>query len=357
MNETIIKDLAEKLKIKVSQVENTLALLEEGNTVPFIARYRKERTGALDEEQILAISKEYNYELKLAERKESVLALIKEQGKLTKEIEDSIRACEKLSQVEDLYRPYAQKKKTRAAVAIKNGLQPLADWILSLPEKGSLEEEAAKYVNEEVKTVNDAIQGARDIIAEVVSDSAQLRWSFKDFILGTGKIVTKLKKDAVDENKVYEMYYDRSEKISTLADHRIMAIDRAEKEKVIAVSFEYDENKLVEEAYESLIHEKKTVVEAQIRVAADDGCKRLLFPSIEREIRSDLSDRAHNKSIEIFSMNLEKLLLQPPLKGRVVMGFDPAFRTGCKLAILDETGKMLCIDKIYPHGKICENQH
>lgn len=352
MNETIIKDLAEKLKIKVSQVENTLALLEEGNTVPFIARYRKERTGALDEEQILAISKEYNYELKLAERKESVLALIKEQGKLTKEVEDSIRACEKLSQVEDLYRPYAQKKKTRAAVAIKNGLQPLADWILSLPEKGSLEEEAAKYVNEEVKTVNDAIQGARDIIAEVVSDSAQLRWSFKDFILGTGKIVTKLKKDAVDENKVYEMYYDRSEKISTLADHRIMAIDRAEKEKVIAVSFEYDENKLVEEAYESLIHEKKTIVDGQIRVAADDGCKRLLFPSIEREIRSDLSDRAHNKSIEIFSMNLEKLLLQPPLKGRVVMGFDPAFRTGCKLAILDETGKMLCIDKIYPHEPV-----
>ena len=352
MNETIIKDLAEKLRIKVSQVENTLGLLEEGNTVPFIARYRKERTGALDEEQILAISKEYNYELKLAERKESVLALIKEQGKLTKELEEAIMSAEKLSQVEDLYRPYAQKKKTRAAVAIKNGLQPLADWMLSLPETGNVKEEAAKYLNEEVKSVDDAIQGARDIIAEVVSDSANLRWSFKDFIMGTGKIVTKLKKDAVDENKVYEMYYDRSEKISSLADHRIMAIDRAEKEKVITVSFEYDSNKLIEEAYESLIKHKDSVADNDIRIACDDGCKRLLFPSIEREIRSDLSDRAHNQSIEIFSMNLEKLLLQPPLKGRVVMGFDPAFRTGCKLAVLDETGKMLCIDKIYPHEPV-----
>jgi len=348
MNEEIIKAIAASLKVGLGQVNNTLALLEEGNTVPFIARYRKEATHGLDEEQILFIEKQYQYEVKLAERKENVLKLIAEQGKLTDELRNSVNACTKLSQVEDLYRPYAQKKKTRAAVAIKNGLQPLADWLLSLPETGSLEEEAAKYVNEAVPSAEEAIQGAKDIIAETVSDDAKLRWAFKDTILQAGVLVTKLKKDAVDENKVYEMYYDRSEKISSLADHRIMAIDRAEKEKVIAVTFSFDEEYLEKEAEKKLIHGARTVAEAAIHEAAVDGCDRLLFPSIEREIRSDLSERAQGKSIEIFSMNLEKLLLQPPLKGRVVLGFDPAFRTGCKLAVLDETGKMLHIDKIYP---------
>jgi len=236
MNENIISTIAQDLKVTVAQVENTLALLEEGNTVPFIARYRKEQTKGLDEEQILYIQKQYDYQLKLAERKESVLKLIEEQGKLTDEIRQSVAECTKLSQVEDIYRPYAQKKKTRAATAIKNGLQPLADWMLALPKEGSLEEEAARYLNEEtVPTVKDAIQGAKDIIAEVVSDNPKQRWSFKDTILTSGSIETKLKKDAKDENKVYEMYYDRTEKISQLADHRIMAIDRAEKEKVIAV--------------------------------------------------------------------------------------------------------------------------
>ncbi len=350
MNEEIMQKIAADLKVSVEQVQNTLNLLAEGNTVPMIARYRKDVTKGLDEEQILFIEKQFDYQNKLKERKEDVLRLIEQQGKLTEEIRASVMAADKLSIVEDIYRPYAQKKKTRAATAIKNGLQPLADWMLALPKEGSLEEEAAKYVNENVADVSAAIQGAKDIIAEVVSDNPQQRWAFKDNILKTGVLVTKLKKDAKDENKVYEMYYDRSEKISTIADHRVMAIDRAEKEKVITVSFVFDEEYLVSEAVKNLLKGESTIVEEEINVAAKDGCTRLLFPSIEREIRSELSDRAHTKSIEVFSMNLEKLLLQAPLKGRVVLGFDPGYVNGCKLAVIDETGKMLEVAKVVPFG-------
>lgn len=352
MNETIIKEIAKKLKIQVEQVNNTLKLLEEGNTVPFIARYRKEATRGLDEEQILYIEKQYQYEVNLAERKEAVLKLIEEQGKLTDEIRESVNACTKLSQVEDVYRPYKQKKKTRAGVAIKNGLQPLADWMLALPKEGDLKVQAEAFLNENVKSVEEAIQGAKDIIAENASDSAQLRWKFKDNIMKSGVLVTKEKKDHKDEKKVYEMYYDRSEKVSAIANHRVMAIDRAEKEKVITVSFSYDDEYFVQEAWKEFLKNENTIVEAEIKEAVEDGLRRLLFPSIENEIRSDLSERAQQASIEIFSMNLEKLLLQPPLKGRVVLGFDPAFRTGCKLAVLDETGKMLHIDKIFPHEPV-----
>ncbi|MBF1115662.1 MAG: RNA-binding transcriptional accessory protein, partial [Solobacterium sp.] len=318
---------------------------------PFIARYRKEATKGLDEEQIFYIQKQYEYQQKLAERKENVLKLIEEQGKLTDEIKQSVIECTKLSQVEDIYRPYAQKKKTRATTAIKNGLQPLADWMLALPTEGSLEVEAEKYLSETVPTVADAIQGAKDIIAEVVSDNAKQRWAFKDTIMQAGVLQTKLKKDAVDENKVYEMYYDRSEKISQLADHRIMAIDRAEKEKVITVSFVFDDEQLKKNALKTLLKGQTTIVEETLNEAVVDGCDRLLFPSIEREIRSELSERAQNKSIEIFSMNLEKLLLQAPLKGRIVLGFDPGFFNGCKLAVIDETGKMLTVSKIFPFSK------
>ena len=351
MNEQITDSLARELKISLRQVNNTLALLEEGNTVPFIARYRKEATGGLDEEQILAIEKQYAYQLKLAERKQAVLKAIETQGKLTEEITAAVNACEKLSQVEDLYRPYVQKKKTRAAVAINNGLQPLSDWMLSLPQSGSLQQEAEKYLNDNVKTVNDAIQGAKDIIAEAVSDNAQLRWNFKEYLEKNACLVTKVKKDAQDEKQVYQMYYDFRDKVSAIASHRIMAIDRAEKEKVITVSLEFDAVKLTERADKAYIT-RKCICEDQLLEAINDGCSRLLFPSIEREIRSDLSTRAQNQSIEIFSMNLEKLLLQAPLKGRIIMGFDPAFRTGCKLAVLDGTGKMLHIDKIFPHEPV-----
>ena len=351
MNENIIQAIAAELKVQLSQVENTLSLLAEGNTVPFIARYRKEATKGLDEEQIFYIQKQYEYQQKLAERKENVLKLIEEQGKLTEEIKQSVIECTKLSQVEDIYRPYAQKKKTRATTAIKNGLQPLADWMLALPTEGSLEAEAEKYLSETVTSVADAIQGAKDIIAEVVSDNAKQRWAFKDTIMQAGVLQTKLKKDAVDENKVYEMYYDRSEKISQLADHRIMAIDRAEKEKVITVSFVFDDEQLKKNALKTLLKGQTTIVEETLNEAVVDGCDRLLFPSIEREIRSELSERAQNKSIEIFSMNLEKLLLQAPLKGRIVLGFDPGFFNGCKLAVIDETGKMLTVSKIFPFSK------
>lgn len=351
MNENIIQAIASELKVQLSQVENTLSLLAEGNTVPFIARYRKEATKGLDEEQIFYIQKQYEYQQKLAERKENVLKLIEEQGKLTEEIKQSVIECTKLSQVEDIYRPYAQKKKTRATTAIKNGLQPLADWMLALPTEGSLEAEAEKYLSETVPTVEDAIQGAKDIIAEVVSDNAKQRWAFKDTIMQAGVLQTKLKKDAVDENKVYEMYYDRSEKISQIADHRIMAIDRAEKEKVITVSFVFDDEQLKKNALKTLLKGQTTIVEDVLYEAVVDGCDRLLFPSIEREIRSELSERAQNKSIEIFSMNLEKLLLQAPLKGRIVLGFDPGFFNGCKLAVIDETGKMLTVSKIFPFSK------
>lgn len=350
MNEEIMQTIANELKIGVEQVQNTLNLLAEGNTVPMIARYRKDVTKGLDEEQILYIEKQFDYQNKLKERKEDVLRLIEQQGKLTDEIRASVMAADKLSIVEDIYRPYAQKKKTRAATAIKNGLQPLADWMLALPEEGSLEEEAAKYVSENVKDAAAAIQGAKDIIAEAVSDNPQQRWAFKDNILKTGVLATKIKKDAKDENKVYEMYYDRSEKISSIADHRVMAIDRAEKEKVISVSFVFDEDYLISEACSNLLKGQSTIVEEELCAAAKDGCTRLLFPSIEREIRSELSERAHTKSIEVFSMNLEKLLLQAPLKGRVVLGFDPGYVNGCKLAVIDETGKMLEVDKIVPFG-------
>lgn len=347
MNEEIILSIAKELKVKVSQVKAALEMLENGDTVPFIARYRKEQTGSLDEEQLLSIEKSYQYEVNLKERKEAVLNLIEQQGKLTDELVNSINACTKLSEVEDLYRPYKQKKKTRAAVAIKNGLEPLSQYLLSLPKEGDLTAEASKYLNENVKNVEEAVNGAKDIIAEMVSDNAKLRWAFKDEILKSASIVTKAKKDIEDPNKVYEMYYDYTEKLSTLANHRVMAIDRAEKEKKLTVSFAYDVNELEEEAYKAYIT-SSTYVEDILKSAINDGLDRLLLPSVENEIRSDFSKRAHDASIEIFAKNLEQLLSQPPLKGRTVLGFDPGFYNGCKLAVLDETGKMLTVAKIYP---------
>ena len=351
MEEKIIKTIAEELQIGTKQVDTVLKMLSEGDTVPFIARYRKEATGALDEEKILYIDKQYKYQLNLAERKESVLNLIETQGKLTDELKKQIESCTKLSQVEDLYKPYKQKKKTRAAIAIKNGLEPLSQYLLSLPEKAEIETEAAKYLNDEVKTVKDAIQGAKDIIAENVSDNAKFRWRFKDLIVKAGSITSKLKKDAVDEKKVYEMYYDFSEKISAIADHRVMALDRAEKEKVITVAFSYDLDHIKEIAHETYLKDRISDVEEIVKEAIDDGIDRLLMPSIENEIRSDLSQKAHDTSIEVFSLNLEKLLSQAPLKGRVVLGFDPGYYNGCKLAVLDATGKMLAVDKVFPFRK------
>ncbi len=351
-----IAPIAAEMQVEQKQVANTLKLLEEGNTVPFIARYRKEMTSGLDEEQILHIQQQYQYQVNLASRKETVLHQIEVQGKLTDEIRQAIAAAEKLSQVEDLYRPYVQKKKTRAGLAIAAGLQPLADWMMTNPAEGSLKEKAAEFINEKITSTDQAIQGGCDIIAETVSDNAKLRWRFKDVIVKTAVLVTKVKKNNPDEAKTYQMYYDRREKLTSLVSHRIMAIDRAEKEKVITVTFEYDSAGLMTEAVLMLTHGRPSVVEEQLKQAAADGCERLLFPSVEREIRSDQTESAQQQSIEVFSANLEKLLLQPPLKGRIVMGFDPAFRTGCKLAVLDQTGKMLHIDKIFPHAPVSKKE-
>ena len=348
MDENIISLIAKELNIAISQVKNTLELLEEGATVPFIARYRKERTKGLDEEQIRVIQENYAYQVNLAKRKEEVLARIETLGKLDDEIIKNVNACTKLSQVEDIYRPYKQKKKTRASVAIANGLQPLADTFMSFPRYFK-ETELDAYINENVKDREAAIQGACDIIAEKVSDDVDVRNKILDSMTNFGRIVTSEKKDHEDDHKVYKMYYDYSERVNTLAPHRVMAIDRGEKEKVLNVSISFNEEYIENWVCRRFIRFTNSGTSEYVRAAILDGLKRLAYPSIERMVRSALSEKAHESSIDVFSMNLEKLLLQPPMKDKVILGFDPAFRTGCKLAVIDASGKKLTVDVIYPH--------
>ena len=348
----LINYVASSLKVKDSQVKAALDLLEQGATVPFIARYRKEVTGNLDEEQIFAIEKEYQYQQNLEERKQDVLRIIETQGKLTEEIRNSVLACTKLKEVEDIYRPYKQKKKTRASEAIRKGLEPLCNFMLGFPYKGSLETEASKYLNDEVKTIEDAIQGAKDIIAEKVSDDPKFREKITDSLTNYSFIVCKLKKDAKDERQVYQKYYDYKEKLKFIEDHRIMAINRAVKEKVITISFEYNKEYLYEYCYRGLSKDRSSICEDVVYEAVQDGLDRLALPSVENEVWSALFERASNKSIEVFADNLEHLLLQAPVRVNCIMGFDPAFRTGCKLAVLDSTGKLLHIDKIFPHEPV-----
>jgi uncharacterized protein len=344
MDENIISLIAKELNISISQVKNTLELLEEGATVPFIARYRKERTKGLDEEQIRVIQENYAYQVNLAKRKEEVLARIETLGKLDDEIIKNVNACTKLSQVEDIYRPYKQKKKTRASVAIANGLQPLADTFMSFPRYFK-ETELDAYINENVKDRETAIQGACDIIAEKVSDDVDVRNKILDSMTNFGRIVTSEKKG----HEVYKMYYDYSERVNTLAPHRVMAIDRGEKEKVLNVSISFNEEYIENWVCRRFIRFTNSGTSEYVRAAILDGLKRLAYPSIERMVRSALSEKAHESSIDVFSMNLEKLLLQPPMKDKVILGFDPAFRTGCKLAVIDASGKKLTVDVIYPH--------
>ena len=348
----LINYVASSLKVKDSQVKAALDLLEQGATVPFIARYRKEVTGNLDEEQIFAIEKEYQYQQNLEERKQDVLRIIETQGKLTEEIRNSVLACTKLKEVEDIYRPYKQKKKTRASEAIRKGLEPLCNFMLGFPYKGSLETEASKYLNDEVKTIEDAIQGAKDIIAEKVSDDPKFREKITNSLTNYSFIVCKLKKDAKDERQVYQKYYDYKEKLKFIEDHRIMAINRAVKEKVITISFEYNKEYLYEYCYRGLSKDRSSICEDVVYDAVQDGLDRLALPSVENEVWSALFERASNKSIEVFADNLEHLLLQAPVRVNCIMGFDPAFRTGCKLAVLDSTGKLLHIDKIFPHEPV-----
>lgn len=349
MNKEIIAEIALELSVKDSQVENVLKLLEEGNTVPFIARYRKEATGALDEEQIRKINEVYEYQVNLLKRKEDVIRLIDEKGMMTEELKAEIMKCTKLVEVEDLYRPYKEKKKTKATEAIANGLEPLAKIIMSFPMNIDINAKATEYLNEKVTSVEDAIQGAKYIIAEWISDNASYRKYIRNNIYNFGTIKSKLKKNAKDEELVYKMYYDYSEKIKYAKPHRILAINRGEKEGILNVTLEIDTEHIMAFLDKKIIKKKESPVTEIVEDAIQDSYKRLIYPSIEREIRADLKDEAEEGAIGVFSQNLEKLLLTPPMKDKIVLGFDPAFRTGCKLAVIDATSKVLNISKIYPH--------
>ena len=352
MNEKIIKNIASDLNVKDSQVASALKLLSEGATIPFIARYRKEVTGALDEEQLRKINEVYAYEVNLLERKESVIKLIDEKGLLTDELKEKILNAEKLVEVEDLYRPFKEKKKTKATDAINNGLEPLAKMIMSFPTKGDITSLTSKFINDKVKTVEEAVTGASYIIAEYISDNAYYRKWLRNFIFKNGFILSKKKKDAEDEKKVYEMYYDFKEEVSKIKSYRVLAINRAEKEKIVTVSIDIDDAKVLSFFEEKIIKNKESFAVDIVKNAIKDSYKRLIFPSVEREIRAALSEKAEDVAIKNFSENLENLLLTPPIKDKMVLGFDPAYRTGCKLAVLNPVGKVLKIEKIYPHPPV-----
>lgn len=359
MNQEIINEISEQLAIKNKQVEAVLKLLQEGNTIPFIARYRKEVTGALDEEQIRKINEVYEYQESLLKRKEDVIRLIEEKGLLTEELKQSIMACQKLVEVEDLYRPYKEKKKTKATEAIKNGLEPLAKMIMSFPTTGSLTQMAEKFITDKVPTVEEAIQGAKYIIAEWISDNASYRKELRRRMFREGILTAKKKKNAVDEKKVYEMYYDYSEPVKRMKAHRILAVNRGEKEDVLSVSISVNEEEMLGYLETKIIKNKSSFVTPEIKEAIKDSYKRLIAPSIEREIRAELKEDGEVVAIENFAKNVESLLLTPPMREKTVLGFDPAFRTGCKLAVLDPTGKVLAIEVIYPtepHHKIEESK-
>ena len=347
MNEDMMNQVASSLQLSFNQVKTVLEMLESGNTVPFIARYRKEATGALDEDQIREIKKVYDYEINLKTRKEDVIRLIEEKGMMNEALKNSILKCEKLSEVEDIYRPYKEKRKTRATTAKAKGLEPFAMWIWKLPFKGDVLVEAQKYITDDVPSVEEALAGAKDIIAEIISDHPANRQFVKKIMLD-GQIVTKEKKSHGDDNKIYEMYYDYHEAVKRIVSHRILAINRAEKEKVISVTLELNEDYLLSALKKHVLRNRQTIVETIIEECVNDAYKRLMAPSIEREIRTELTEKAEDQALNVFSINLEKLLLQAPLKDRMVLGVDPAIRTGCKLAVVEPTGKVLAIDKIYP---------
>ena len=348
INEEIIEKVSQDLNITKKQVKAVLELLEEGNTIPFIARYRKERTGALDEKVLKKIDDIYTYQVNLLKRKEDVIRLIAEKDLLTPDLKQLIMACQKLVEVDDLYRPYKEKKKTKAQDAINNGLEPLAKIIMSCPLNGTIDTITKKFLNDKVKTKEEAITGASYIISEWLSDNAYYRKWIRNYIYKEGFITSSLKKNALDENQTFSNYYDYQEAIKSIKPHRILAINRGEKEKILTVKLEYDITKIEYYLSAKVIKNKDSFVKDIIISSIKDSLKRLILPSVEREIRSDLKDKGEKRSIESFSLNVEKLLLTPPLKGKVILGYDPAFRTGCKLAVIDKTGKVLAIDVIYP---------
>jgi uncharacterized protein len=350
MNEQILLEIKKALSVSEKQITTVLDLLEEGNTIPFIARYRKEATGGLDEEQINEIYKQWDYANNLLKRKEDVIRLIDEKGMLTEDLQKEIMAAQKLVEVEDLYRPFKEKKKTKATEAVAKGLEPLATWLMMFPYE-DVKEEGNKYVNDQVKSVDEALEGAKYIIAEMISDDANYRKSLRQEMVSHGVVITNVKKNAVDERKTYEMYYEYQEPVSKIRPHRILAINRAENEKIITVKIDLDKERMTSYLERKIIKKDQSTATPYIKEAIEDSLKRLIYPSLEREVRSELTDKGEEQAIEIFSVNLQKLLLQPPLKGKVVLGIDPAFRTGCKLSVVNEQGTVLEKGVIYPHEK------
>jgi protein Tex len=352
----ILKQVAEETGIGLGRVRTTVGLLDEGNTIPFIARYRKEMTGELDENQLRTIQERLQYLRGLEDRKREVLRLIAEQGKLTEELRAGIEGASKLQEVEDLYRPYRQKRKTRASVAKERGLEPLAQWILTQPKQGDLSVEAAKYVDADkgVGSAEDAVQGAMDIIAEGIADDAKIRAWVRKYTFDHGLLRTEAKN--AEQESVYEMYYSYQEPVRRLPPHRTLAINRGEREEVLKVALDVPAEKVHEYIARQVLR-GPSVVKDVLTAVFEDAYKRLIAPSIEREVRGELTMKAEEQAIQIFAENLRNLLLQPPIKGRMVLGVDPAYRTGCKLAVVDETGKLLAVDVVYPtppNNKVAE---
>lgn len=347
MNSDIIKNISIELNVSERQINSTLKMLEEGNTIPFIARYRKEKTGGLTEEQIKVIKDAYEYQVNLLKRKEDVIRLIDEKGLLTDELKKQIISATKLVEVEDLYRPYKEKKKTKATEAIKNGLEPLSKMIMSCPLNGDIKQLSEKFINENVKDYKQAVEGAKYIIAEWISDNASYRKYIRTNMYKYGTLVTKMKKNAKDENKTYEMYYDYSEAVNKIKPHRILAINRAEKENIITVKIDVNDEKIIEYLEKKNIKDDGSFCTSYIKEAIEDSYKRLIFPSVQREIRSDLTEIGMASAINNFGKNLEALLLTPPIKEKVVLAFDPGFVNGCKIAVISKTGDYLdsCVIK------------
>ncbi|EGP5220705.1 RNA-binding transcriptional accessory protein [Enterococcus faecium] len=351
LNQTIIQLVQKELSdYRPKQLTTVLNLLNEGNTVPFIARYRKEMTGSLDEVQIREIEERYAYLENLEKRKTEVIRLIDEQGKLTPELEAEITQAVKMQQVEDLYRPYKQKRRTKATIAKEKGLEPLAKWLMQLTD-GEVQSEAEKYIDKEkeVSSAEEALHGAHEIIAEQVSDNAKFRTWIRSYTYNKGMYVSNVKDEQADEKGVYEMYYDFAEPVHKMVSHRILATNRGEKEDILKVFLQVDEAAILAYLDRQIVKNPASPSSSFVREAYQDSYKRFIQPAIERELRNELTEKADEQAIAIFGENLRNLLLQPPLKGKVVLGFDPAYRTGCKLAVVDATGKVLAIEVIFPH--------
>ena len=347
----ILQIIADELNVKYKQVENAVNLIDEGNTIPFIARYRKEVTGGLSDEDLRILYERLNYLRNLENRKEEVKNSIEEQGKLTDEIVKALQNAKILAEVEDIYRPYKQKKRTRATVAKEKGLEPLSEALINQDNKVSIEEIAKKFIDSEkgVETVEDAIAGAKDIIAENISDNPTYRKEIKRYCYRDGVIATEVnEKDEKEDKATYQMYFDFNEKVNRIPSHRILAINRAEKENAIKLKIQKPEENIIDFIERDVIKDKNSNYANILEDTVEDSFKRLIEPSVEREIRSDLTEKAEEKAIKVFGQNAKQLLMGAPLKGLTVMGFDPAYRTGCKIAVIDETGKLLATTTVYP---------